>query len=82
MAACPYQKAKPVANITLPVIQIREVDTGETVGYSNTWTAPTPRRIATVSAGYADGIIRAMGPKRVCSTKTSAAQSLGVSQWI
>ncbi len=58
----PYQKAKPVVNITLPVIQIREVDTGETVGYSNTWTAPTPRRIATVSAGYADGIIRAMGP--------------------
>ncbi|NDH21791.1 MAG: alanine racemase, partial [Rhodobacteraceae bacterium] len=40
--------------------QTREVDVGETVGYSNTWRAPTPRRIATVSAGYADGIIRAM----------------------
>ena len=59
----PFTKAKPVATISIPVIQIREVDTGETVGYSNTWVAPTPRRIATVSAGYADGIIRAMGPK-------------------
>lgn len=59
----PFAKAKPVVKIDIPVIQIREVDTGETVGYSNTWTAPTPRRIATVAAGYADGIIRAMGPK-------------------
>lgn len=49
--------------MNIPIIQTREVDVGETVGYSNTWRAPTPRRIATVSAGYADGIIRAMGGK-------------------
>jgi len=49
--------------VNVPIIQTREVDAGETVGYSNTWRAPTPRRIATVSAGYADGIIRAMGGK-------------------
>ena len=32
------------------------------MGYGNDYTAPEPRRIATISAGYADGVIRAMGP--------------------
>ncbi len=59
----PFVKARSVVTVDVPVIQIREIDKGETVGYSNTWTAPTPRRIATIAAGYADGIIRAMGPK-------------------
>ena len=59
----PFEQARTVAKVNIPIIQTREVDVGETVGYSNTWRAPTPRRIATVSAGYADGIIRAMGHK-------------------
>lgn len=59
----PFDQAQAVAYISLPVVQIREVEAGETVGYSNTWTAARPSRIATVSAGYADGIHRAMGPK-------------------
>lgn len=59
----PFSAAKPVVRLDIPVIQARDVDTGETVGYSNTWTAPSPRKIATVAAGYADGITRAMGPQ-------------------
>lgn len=59
----PFAKARPVVHVDLPVIQVRDVAAGETVGYGNTWTAPQPRRIATVSAGYADGLLRAMGPK-------------------
>lgn len=57
----PYEAAKPVAHIDIPVIQTRAVAVGETVGYSNTWTAKRPSVIATVAAGYADGLIRAMG---------------------
>jgi alanine racemase len=30
------------------------------VGYANTWAAPARARIATVSAGYADGLLRAL----------------------
>lgn len=56
----PYTDAVPVVKLDLPVIQVREVAPGETVGYSNTWTAQRPSRIATVAAGYADGLIRAM----------------------
>ncbi len=57
----PYEDALQTVHLTLPVIQTRVVEPGETVGYSNTWTAPVPSRIATVSAGYADGILRAAG---------------------
>ncbi|MEX0285520.1 MAG: alanine racemase [Paracoccaceae bacterium] len=57
----PFDAAKPVVRLDLPVIQIRTLEAGETVGYGNTWTAPGPTRIATVSAGYADGLIRAIG---------------------
>lgn len=56
----PFAEAKPVAYLDLPVIQIRDVDVGETVGYANTWTAQRPSKIATLSAGYADGLIRAL----------------------
>ncbi|MCX7566208.1 alanine racemase [Sulfitobacter sp. F26169L] len=59
----PFEQALPVVTLDIPVVQIRTVATGEKVGYSNGWTAPNPSRIATVSAGYADGLIRAMGGK-------------------
>lgn len=57
----PFAEARPVVTLDLPVIQIRDVETGETVGYSNTWRARRPSRVATVAAGYADGILRASG---------------------
>lgn len=40
------------------VVDLREVQSGETVSYGATWTAPGPRRIATLTAGYADGYRR------------------------
>ena len=58
----PFVDAVPVVTLDIPVIQVRDVMQGETVGYGNTWTAPRDSRIATVSGGYADGLIRAMGP--------------------
>ncbi|MBE1284802.1 MAG: alanine racemase [Rhodobacteraceae bacterium] len=61
----PFEDALAVVQLDLPVIQIRDLQPGETVGYSNTWTAQRPSRIATVSAGYADGLIRALGATAV-----------------
>ena len=37
------------------VVAVRTVYPGETVGYSETWKAERPSRIATVSVGYGDG---------------------------
>lgn len=56
----PFGDAVPVVQLDLPVIQSRELAAGESVGYGNAWIAQTPSRIATVAAGYADGLQRAM----------------------
>lgn len=61
----PFEDAKPVVRVECPVIQIRDVATGETAGYGNSWTAERPSRIATIAAGYADGILRAISNNAV-----------------
>ena len=57
----PFAEAKPVVILSLPVIQVRNVLPGEIVGYGGAWSAKRLSKIATVSAGYADGILRAAG---------------------
>ncbi len=57
----PFAAGRPVVCLSLPVIQCRDVAAGESVGYGATYVADRPRRIATLQAGYADGLIRAMG---------------------
>ena len=50
---------QPVVELKARIVQIRNLEKGETVGYGGTWTARRPTRIAIVSAGYADGYFRA-----------------------
>ena len=50
---------QPVVELKARIVQIRNVEKGETVGYGGTWTARRPTRIAIVAAGYADGYFRA-----------------------
>lgn len=57
----PLEQAAPVVHLALPVIQTRDLEPGEAVGYGCTWVAEAPARITTLSGGYADGILRAMG---------------------
>ncbi len=59
----PFAKAKTVVQMDLPVIQIRNLNAGEVVGYANAWQAERPSKIATVAAGYADGLLRSMSDK-------------------
>ncbi|MET4128240.1 alanine racemase [Roseovarius sp. MBR-6] len=59
----PFGDARPVVTLDIPVIQCRDLEEGETVGYGCDFVAARATRIATVAAGYADGILRAMGPK-------------------
>jgi alanine racemase len=42
-----------------PITQVKTVPVGGSVGYGRTWTARQPTRVATVAAGYADGVLRA-----------------------
>ena len=56
----PFETAQRVVGLSLPVIQ-----TGESVGYSCAWEADTPAVIATLQAGYADGLIRSLSNNAV-----------------
>ncbi|MCX7890302.1 MAG: alanine racemase [Rhodobacteraceae bacterium] len=56
----PFAAAEPVLHLALPVLQVRDLAPGETVGYDATFTVTRPSRIATVAGGYADGLPRAL----------------------
>lgn len=48
----------PVVTVTARVLAVNDVAPGETVGYAASWRAQRASRIATVAAGYADGVPR------------------------
>jgi alanine racemase len=52
---------KPVVELQVRIVKLRDVAFGETVGYDATWTARRPSRLAIVTMGYADGFVRAQG---------------------
>nr|WP_165301706.1 alanine racemase [Methylorubrum zatmanii] len=49
---------RPVVRLEAPILQVRDVEAGATCGYNARWQAPAPRRLATLSLGYADGYPR------------------------
>ncbi len=48
---------EPVVRVDAPILQIRDLVAGDTLGYGATWQADNAMRIATVAAGYADGLL-------------------------
>jgi alanine racemase len=54
---------RTVAVLTGRVLQIRAVKAGETVGYGATFVAPKDSVLATVGAGYADGLMRSIAQR-------------------
>jgi alanine racemase len=61
----PFTDGTPVIELDFPIVQVRDVAAGEVVGYANSWQAERPSRIATVSGGYADGIMRSLSDKAI-----------------
>ncbi len=51
---------KPVMRLTSRITQVKTVPEGTPISYGSTWHAPRSTRIATVSAGYADGYRRGL----------------------
>lgn len=51
---------RPVVRLAARILAVREIAPGETVGYNAIWTARRPSRIATIAAGYADGVLRSL----------------------
>lgn len=49
---------RAVMTLTAPIIALRDIPAGDTVGYGATFKAERPMRVATVAIGYADGYPR------------------------
>ena len=60
---CPELKGKlrTAFRLRSRISQIRQVEANETVGYNRKGIAPKARKIATISIGYADGLLRKAG---------------------
>jgi alanine racemase len=50
----------PVVTIETRILQLRTLEAGGSVGYSASWTAKRPTRLAVVAGGYADGLARGL----------------------
>ncbi|MDR1170218.1 MAG: bifunctional UDP-N-acetylmuramoyl-tripeptide:D-alanyl-D-alanine ligase/alanine racemase [Prevotellaceae bacterium] len=53
-----------IGTLSSAIVQIKQIDKGETVGYGRHGIAKTAKTIATVPIGYADGLIRKLGNGR------------------
>ncbi len=51
----------PVLHLSAPVVEVRTLSAGETVGYGATFRAERPTRLAVVALGYAQGLPRTLG---------------------
>ena len=54
---------EPVVRLRARVVAVRTVRAGDTVSYGATWAAPRDTVVATIAAGYADGVHRSLGNK-------------------
>ena len=68
---------KPVMSLRSHITLIRPLEAGKSVSYGGTYTADHPIRIATVSAGYADGVPRGLSGKGRVLIRGKSAPILG-----
>ena len=59
------------------VLQLRKIAAGQTVGYGATFQAASPRTIATIALGYADGVLRSAGNRAPIVIKGQRAALAG-----
>jgi alanine racemase len=67
----------PVAALEGRVLQLRALAAGEAVGYGASYVAPTPRRVAVVALGYADGVPRLLSGRGEFAVAGQRAPVLG-----
>jgi len=68
---------KPGLTLEAPILQVRQIETGETVGYGGTWRAKEPTLIATLAIGYGDGFPRSASNRGFASLGGKRCAILG-----
>ena len=54
---------EPVVHLRAPIVEIRQLEVGDTVSYGAIFRAERPARIATLAVGYADGYPRSLSER-------------------
>lgn len=68
---------RPVIRLDAPVLQIRDIPAGASVGYGASHTAARPSRIATIAVGYADGYLRSLSGRGVAAYRDMILPMVG-----
>lgn len=68
---------KPVMSIYAPILQVKNIKKGETIGYSKTYKAKKNMQIATIDFGYSDGLHRISSNKGKVYVNNKACSILG-----
>jgi alanine racemase len=68
---------KPVMKWLAPLVDVRDVRAGTTVGYNGTWVAPRDSRVGLVPVGYADGYPRGLSGKGITLVNGRPAPVVG-----
>lgn len=68
---------REVVRASARVLQVRDVDSPQTVGYGAAHKVTKPSRIATVSVGYADGYMRSLGGRGYACIDGNTAPLVG-----
>lgn len=68
---------RQVVRLQAKILQIRDVDTPQTVGYGATHRIAGPARLATLAAGYADGYLRSLSGRGTAHIGGTAVPVLG-----
>lgn len=68
---------RPTVRLEAPIVQVRDVPAGATIGYGAAHTTTGPTTIATVAVGYADGFLRAASGRGVVAVGGRRAPIVG-----
>ena len=71
------RKLRPVLKWKAPLLSIREVPTGTSVGYGRSFVADHPARIGLAPVGYADGYLRAFSNRAMVMVQERACPVAG-----
>ena len=68
---------RQVVRLEAPILQIRDIPAGASVGYGASFVAARPSRIATIAVGYADGYLRCLSGQGVAAYRDMILPMVG-----
>lgn len=75
--ATEIKNLKPIMSWKSHIMQLRNVEKGDSVGYGQSWSAPSAGIVGTIPVGYGDGLSRALSGKISFSINGKLYQQVG-----